>query len=233
MKRALQAKRNYWFTELSQLVHNRQLLKTILGFINRILWVAAARHKYMDRLANGRVSIRRKFVEITRQRISTHISTMGMSGYMKRYWCGSDEKRKFGGCDRAWNSRPKLLEVQKLLEGWELFRVESPGLRPKDVNNKATIYREVKIAELLIIAEVVESLLMDTAYGSGKYTKKNNFATLPAHRGYFLVKCFNTLFLGIAQWRRQSEDDLILPIWELSPEEEAEWEYEFGWELAW
>lgn len=230
MKRVLQAKQNFWYGQLSELASNRQLLKSILGFINHLLYIAAKRHKYIGRLGNGRVSIRRKFIDIARKQIAVLTSTVGMSKYMRRHWCGSDSSRVHGGGDRAWHSRPKLLEVQKLLEGWELFRVDSPGFRQQ---RRPTTYHNIKLADLLIIAEVAESLLMDTAYACGKYSKKKNFATLPSHRGYFLIQCFNTIFKGIAVWRRQGDDDSILPVWDLTEQDILEWEYEYEWGLNW
>lgn len=229
MKRALQARRNYWFSELAPMTNNRQALKTILAFINHLLWVAANRYKYIDRLANGRTSIRRRFIDITKKQIAVYTATTGMSKYIEKYWRGSNEKMFWGGHDRAWHGRTKLLEIQRLLEGWGLFEVDSPGFQPGQ--RRPTKYLNIKIAELLILAEVLESLLCDTGYREGITKKSSNLSTLPKHCGYTLVKMFNTLFFGIAEWRRQSEDDLILPIWELSMEEEAEWEYEFGWEL--
>lgn len=230
MKRVIQQKRASWYSELSQLAGNKQQLRTILGFINHLLWVLADRHKCIGRLANGKVTVRRKFRSLVRQAFATLTATTGMSKYLKKYWCGSGDGF-YGGKDRAWNSRPKLLQIQDLLEGWGLFKVDSPGFKG---DRRPTKYFDIKVAELLIIAEVIESLLTDTAYESGTVTRKKNLTTLPGHRCFGLVAMFNSLFQGIAIWRREDQEwEATLPIWELSAEEEAAWDYRFGWELSW
>lgn len=222
MKRVIQQKRSEYYDQLRLL--DEQMLRTISGFIGHLLWVVGDRYKCISKLVNGKVKVRRKFRDLVRESFACVMATTGLSKYVRRYHGGKGSTRK--GKDRAWFSRPKLLEVQGLLEGWEVFKVDSPGFRG---DRRPTRYFDIKVADLLIIAEVIESLLTDSAD-----SKANNLAVLPAHKNYTLVSMFNFLFKGIAIWRREDQEwEATLPIWELSAEEEAAWDYRFGWELSW
>lgn len=88
-----------------------------------------------------------------------------------------------------------------------LFEIES-----REFNDKRrfpTVYVNLKIADLLIIAETIEGLLCDRAYAKKEVTRKFTVSALPKHKGFGMVAIFNQLFKGVAQWRRMVNETML------------------------
>lgn len=216
LRRSLNRYRQEFYHLVKDFATDVHKIQSYLSFINYVLGIAAKRHKFFDKKANGQIVYRRSLIELARKQMWAIAPTNGLVTYSKRYW------------KKAWNSKPYYLKVQRQFVEWGLLQVDRPEFSPDE--RRPTSYYDIRVAELLIMAEVLEGLLTDTAYTNGSVNKSTNLSALPTHRCYALVKMFNTIFAGLATWRRQSDWESTLPCWD---SEEMLWEYEFGWELNW
>lgn len=191
MKRVISAKRSFYYNWLSELPEAQ--LWTMQAFINHLCWVAASRSKLIKKRADGKITFLGSVQKLKLRKVIC--ATTGMSDYVRKYW------------HKAWHSRPNLIKVRKEFEEMGLFEIESREF--SDRRRFPTVYVNLKIADLLIIAEMIEELLCDRAYAQRTVSRKFTIAALPQHKGFGMVAIFNQIFKGVAQWRRKV-DEMVL-----------------------
>lgn len=191
MKNVISAKRSFYYNWLCDLPEVQ--LRTMLAFVNHLCWVAADRSKLIRKRANGKTTVLGSAQKLKLNKVVC--ATTGMSKYVRKFW------------QKASYSRPSLIKVRK--EFQEMGLLDVMPRKFNDNRHFATVYVNLKIADLLIVAEMIEELLCDRAYARKEVSRKNNLDTLPKHKGYGAVMLFNQVFKGVAKWRRKI-DEMVL-----------------------
>lgn len=210
----IQLKRTLYLSWLESLSDEERW--TVYAMINHLVWIIYRRSGLVKRGKNGQVVVADDVSKVKLDKV--FCATTGLVKYIQQYWgdrACSDRKILI-------NKYKQMLREQGLLQWVE--RKFSDGKR------QPTMYVNLKPADLLLVAEMLEKLLLEEAYDRSDIRIKGNLSYLPLHKAYALVRIFNAVFKGVITWRRVNPDWAeVLPVFDADESAFAEFDARFQW----
>ena len=183
---------------------------TILGILNEKIYCAAVNAKVITKCKEGRIFHREKITKLLTEAVTVVTPVTYLATYLKMYWP-----------NLAYHSRTAVARLREVLsEKFKLFTLEERDWSNPEARHRAPnpcgsfdFLGALLVAKLLEARVMVwyklEDLRLDFTQPLGNCNYplvRDESQSLPAHKGYTMVKLYNFLFEGIDRWRRDEVD---------------------------